>query len=57
MPTTPATDEAVVWAACLQVAAELHKDEIQVEHGASRTEKLIEIALEYYDESIRAIPA
>jgi len=50
MATTPASEEATIFAACIQAAAVIHKDEVF--DSAESRELLMRHAVEYYEEAI-----
>jgi len=50
MATTPATEESVIFAACIQAAAVIHKGE--VDGSSEQRELLIRHAVEYYEEAL-----
>ena len=50
MATTPASEEAVIFAACIQAASTIHKDE--VDGSNEKKELLLRYAVEYYEEAM-----
>jgi len=50
MSTTPATEESVIFAGCIQAAAEIHKSEIEASPDKGKT--LAELAIKYYEETM-----
>jgi hypothetical protein len=50
MATTPATEESVIFAACISAAAEIHKGEVVGDGGGK--ERLARLAIEYYEEAM-----
>ena len=50
MATTPATEESVIFAACVQAAATIHKDEVT--GSEDKGELLARLAVEYYEEAM-----
>jgi len=50
MSGTPATEESVIFAACISAAAELHKDEIRGD--VEDKGKLARLAIEIYEEAM-----